>query len=70
MHAAILRDLEALGYATSVRRLGDHCELHAVNVMPGIEEPVHIARVDGDTDEDVYRAARALAEMCGVDLEG
>ena len=46
MHEAILRQIESLGYATSVHRMGDYCELHAVQVPAG--EPVHIARVDGD----------------------
>ena len=46
----------------------DYCELHAVPLPAG--EPVHIARLDGDSDDDVYRAACELAGMCGVDLEG
>src|SRR5688572_7047293 len=30
MHAKILRDIESLGYATSVHRMGEYIELHAV----------------------------------------
>lgn len=68
MHAAILRHLDSLGYATSIHRMGDYVELHAVPLPAG--EPLYIARVDGDSGDDVYRAACELAALCGVDLEG
>jgi hypothetical protein len=68
MHAAILRHIESMGFATSVHCMGDYCEVHAVKLPEG--EPLHIARVDGDSDEDVYRAACELAQMIGIDLEG
>ena len=68
MHAAILRHVESAGDATSVHRMGAYCELHAVR-KPDAGE-VHIARAEGDGDEEVYRAACELARMVGVDLEG
>jgi hypothetical protein len=68
MHAPILRHLELLGFLTSVHRMGDYCELHAVK-LPNAEI-VHIARADGDRDEDVFLAACELARMCGVELDG
>jgi hypothetical protein len=42
------------------------CELRAVKLPEA--EFVHIARADGDSDEDVYTAACELARMCGVKL--
>jgi hypothetical protein len=30
---------------------------------------LHIARAEGDGDEQVYQAACELARMCGVDVE-
>ena len=42
--------------------------MHAVPIPAG--EPVYLSRVDGDGDDDVYRAACELARMCGVDVEG
>ena len=68
MHGLILRRLESLGYATSVHRMGDYCELHAVKLPEG--EPLYLARADGETDIDVYLAACDLARMCGVELQG
>ena len=68
MHAPILRHIESLGFATSVHRMGAYCELHAMPIPVG--EPVYLPRVDGDSDEDVDRAACELARMCGVDVEG
>ena len=47
--------------------MGDYCELHAVKLPEA--ELVHIARTDGDSDQDVYLAACALAGMCGVELD-
>jgi hypothetical protein len=46
MHARILRHLESLGFLTSVHRMGEYCELHAVKLPEA--EVVHIARADGD----------------------
>ena len=48
--------------------MGAYCELHAVKLPEA--EVVHIARADGDSDDDVYLAACELARMCGVDVEG
>jgi hypothetical protein len=67
MHGAILRHIEFLGYATSVHRMGEYCELHAVPIPAG--EPVYLSRVDGDSDGGVYRAVCALARMCGVAVD-
>jgi hypothetical protein len=68
VHESLLRQIESLGYATSVHRMGEYVELHGVPLPAG--EPVRIVRVDGDGEEQVYRAARALAEMVGIGLEG
>jgi hypothetical protein len=68
MHATILRQIESAGYATSVHRMGQRCELHAVRKRDVGE--VHIARAEGDGDEQVYLAACELARMVGVDMEG
>ena len=43
-------------------------ELRAVR-KPDAGEP-HVARAEGDGDEQVYLAACELARMAGVDLEG
>ena len=63
----ILQQIEAIGYATSVHRMGAYCELHAVPLPAG--EPLYLSRVDGETDEDVNVAALELARMCGVKVE-
>ena len=68
MHAELLRLIESRRFATSVHRMGDYVELHAVVLPAG--EPVYIARVEGDSDYDVARAAQELAEMCGVAPDG
>jgi hypothetical protein len=62
---AILRQIEAARFVTSVHRMGDYCELHAVKLPAG--EPMYISRADGDSDADVYRAAREPAASCGVE---
>jgi hypothetical protein len=67
-HTSILRQIESLGYATSVHRMGDYVELHAVRPPDG--DDLKIARAEGDGDDVVYRAVYALAAMCGVVLEG
>jgi hypothetical protein len=46
----ILRYIQSLGDATSVHRMGDYVKLHAVPLPAG--EPVRIARVEGNGDED------------------
>jgi hypothetical protein len=68
VHAHTLRQIESLGFLTSVHRMGDYCELHAAKLPDG--EPVYIARSDADTEDGVSAAACELARMCGVDLEG
>jgi hypothetical protein len=52
--AAILRQVESLGYATSVHRIRDYVEMHAVPLA----DSEHLVLVrDGDGDDDaVYRA--------------
>lgn len=66
---AVLRQIEASGYAVSVHYVSDVVEMHAVKVPQG--EPVHISRcVDGDGEIESLATARELAAMCGVDLEG
>jgi hypothetical protein len=67
MHAAILKHIESAGFATSVHRMDDYCELHAVPVPKG--EPVYISRVDADGPDDLYLAACELARICRVELE-
>ena len=67
-YTAILRELEAGGFATSVHRMVSYCELRAVKVPAG--EPICIARCDDDSDAGVMVAARQLAKMCGVVLAG
>ena len=42
----------------------NYCELHAITLPDG--KPVHIARVDGDSDDELFRAACELASMVGV----
>jgi hypothetical protein len=44
-----------------------YVELHAVH-LSGDGIP-HIARCEGDGEQETYLAARALAEMVGVDVE-
>ena len=63
-YARILLQIEALGYAASVHRMGAYVELHAV---PLAGDEVKIVRVEGDSDDAVYRGACELAAMCGID---
>jgi hypothetical protein len=64
---AILHQIKALGYAVSVHRMREYVELHAVH-LTGDEIP-HVARCEGDGDDQVYQAACARAEMVGMRLE-
>src|SRR3954462_3794643 len=64
---AILRQIEDLGYAVSVHHMREYVELHAVR-LSGDEIP-HVARCEGDGEEELYQAASALAEMVGVRLD-
>ena len=67
--AAIIKQIEQLGFHVSTHRMMDYDEMHAV---PHIDPSsmVHIARVDGGDDDDrVYQTTCALAEMVGIDLE-
>lgn len=63
--SAILREIDRAGLATSVHRMGDYVELHAVPVPDA--ETIHIARVEGDCDIGLLLAARELARMCGIE---
>ena len=64
--APYLLDIESRGYATSVHRMGEYVEPHAVKLPAG--EPVHIERVIGGvSDAEVMRAAFELACMCAHD---
>lgn len=63
--AAIIRHVESLGFAVTLRRSDRGVEIEAVSPTRR-----HIARnLDGDGEEDEYRAACRLAEMVGIDLE-
>jgi hypothetical protein len=59
--ADILRRIEAAGYATSVHHMRRYVELHAVH-LSGDHIP-HVARAEGDGEQELYLAARALAQM-------
>ena len=65
--AAILKQIESLGYVTSVHRMRDYVEMHALR--PSNTDELYLAR-DGDGDDEVacYRCACALAEAVGLDL--
>ena len=65
---AILRQVEALGYAVSVHHMREYVELHAVHLSG--EGIPHVARCEGNGEAELYRAACALAEMVGGRLEG
>jgi hypothetical protein len=64
---AILRQIEAMGHATSAHRMGRYVELHAVRLTA--EEMPHVARCEGDGDEELCLAACELAGMVGLRLE-
>lgn len=70
MNAAesIFRMVEGLGYAVSVFHMDQYVGLHAVH-LSGDHIP-HVARCEGEGEEELYLAACALAEMVGVRLEG
>jgi hypothetical protein len=55
--AAIVRRIEDNGYAVSVHHMRRYVELHAVHLS-------------GDGEQETYLAARALAEMVDVSVEG
>lgn len=66
---AILKQIGALGWAVKIFRINGDVELHAVGVGWGPGES-HVSRCnDGDGEEELYRAARLLAEAVGIDLE-
>ena len=65
--AAIIKQIEALGYAVSVHHMGDYIELHAVKLQGS--DGYKLARsLDGDDEEQLYRTACLLAEAVGIDL--
>jgi hypothetical protein len=67
MHAVILRTLRRWASLPASTAWGTTASCHAVKLPEA--ELVHIARTDGDSDQDVYLAACALAGMCGVELD-
>lgn len=68
MTAAIIKQIESLGYIVKAFRANGTIELHAVPLWKG--EP-QVARCnDGDGPDDEYRAACLLATAVGIDLEG
>jgi hypothetical protein len=63
---AILKQIESLGYAVSVSRAAGRVTMRARRDDPLME--LHVQRcAEGEAEE--YRAACALAEMVGIDLE-
>jgi len=65
----ILAQIRSLGYAVSVRRIRWYVEMHAVLAADPTPDIVHVARsLDGDDEEQAYKAACALAGMVGIDL--
>lgn len=69
MTAAIIKQIESLGYIVKVFCVNGTVEICAVSLR-GVEEP-QIARCnDGDGPDDEYRAACLLSEAVGIDLEG
>ena len=66
--AAIIKQIEFLGYVVKEFRINNTVELHAVPLR-GDAEP-HVARCnDGDGDDEAYRCACLLAVAVGIDLE-
>lgn len=67
MTAAIIKQIESLGYIVKSFRVNGTTELHAVPV--GESEP-QIARCNhGNGPDEEYRAACMLAKAVGIDLE-
>ena len=64
----IISRVEEAGYAVSVHRMREYVELHAVSLTG--EEPVHIARCEGDSDDTARQAALSLAEMVPAAPDG
>lgn len=60
----LLGHIRQAGYAVSVHHMSEYVELHAVH-LSGDHIP-HIARCEGDGRAETYQAARALAEMVGL----
>lgn len=64
--AAILKQIESLGYTVKTFKVNDTVEMHAVPR----EGAAEVARCnDGDGEEEEYRAACLLAQAVGIDLE-
>ncbi|MDB5298068.1 MAG: hypothetical protein JWO31_4051 [Phycisphaerales bacterium] len=72
---ALLRQIAALGYRVSCHRLDAsllrtfpaRVEYHANDVATGEQ---HVAHAPADEPDAEYRAACALAQSVGIDLEG
>lgn len=68
MTAAIIKQIESLGYIVKVFRHNGTVEMHAVSLR---ESESQVSRCnDGDGPDEEYRAACLLAEAVGIDLEG
>jgi hypothetical protein len=68
MYAAIIKQIESLGYAVSVQMMDEYIEMHAVRLTNPDEQ--HIARnADGVGENEMYLTACVLAEMVGIELE-
>lgn len=65
MHQPVLDQIEAISYATSVHRMRDYVEMHALELQNPDNQ--HIARVvEGDGAEACDKCACLLAEMLGI----
>jgi hypothetical protein len=65
--AAILKQIELLGWRVREHRINGIIEFHAIEME---KELSHVARCnDGDGEEETYRAAVMLAQAVGMELE-
>jgi hypothetical protein len=64
---AVVRRIEACGFVTDVRMVGDYIEIYAVPKSVG--EPIRVSPVKGISAQDPLVAAYELSRMCSVILE-
>src|SRR6476660_7617764 len=62
--STIIAQIEALGFAVSVHRMGDYCEMHAVLLADPDQQ--HIARVDGDGEDDTIAPPASWRRWWGL----